>query len=359
MKHAQFDYVNQFHCLAGDCPDTCCKDWQIILDEDALARYRAMPGPLGEQVRAAMVTENGETRFREEGGRCVLLRDDGLCPIQAAYGAEALCRTCYTHPRFTEEYGQTAELTLSLSCPEAARLLLTHEAPLRIETQDDGGPVVPNELDPELYPALLAARQAFFRLAQDRSRPIEDRLALILLLARRVQRLLDEGRDELVPVLARRFLGKRYQDRSLVRLARLRSRNGRFFPCWMVLNNMEHLTRRFEAMLDAAVSQETPPASFRDAFFVQYENLTVYFLFRYALKAVNDRQYLARVEQCVFHLLCLRELSADAATVQELTEVVSLYSKEVEHSAENQALLLKLFRRGTLRWQYLASILDL
>ena len=170
MKHAQFDYVNQFHCLAGDCPDTCCKDWQIILDEDALARYRAMPGPLGEQVRAALVTENGETRFREEGGRCVLLRDDGLCPIQAAYGAEALCRTCYTHPRFTEEYGQTAELTLSLSCPEAARLLLTHEAPLRIETQDDGGPVVPNELDPELYPALLAARQAFFRLAQDRQR---------------------------------------------------------------------------------------------------------------------------------------------------------------------------------------------
>lgn len=138
MKHAQFDYVNQFHCLAGDCPDTCCKDWQIILDEDALARYRAMPGPLGEQVRAALVTENGETRFREEGGRCVLLRDDGLCPIQAAYGAEALCRTCYTHPRFTEEYGQTAELTLSLSCPEAARLLLTHEAPLRIETQDAG-----------------------------------------------------------------------------------------------------------------------------------------------------------------------------------------------------------------------------
>lgn len=44
--------------------------------------------------------------------------------------------------------------------------------------------------------------------------------------------------------------------------------------------------------------------------------------------------------------------------MQELTEVVSLYSKEVEHSAENQALLLKLFRRGTLRWQYLALILD-
>ena len=125
MKYVQFDYVNKFSCLAGKCPDTCCKDWQIILDEDAIARYASLPGELGEQVRAAMLTENGETRFRERGGNCVLLRDDGLCPLQAAYGAEMLCRTCFTHPRFTEEYGQTAELTLSLSCPEAARLLLT------------------------------------------------------------------------------------------------------------------------------------------------------------------------------------------------------------------------------------------
>ena len=160
MKYVQFDYVNKFSCLAGKCPDTCCKDWQIILDEDAIARYASLPGELGEQVRAAMLTENGETRFRERGGNCVLLRDDGLCPLQAAYGAEMLCRTCFTHPRFTEEYGQTAELTLSASCPEAARLLLEHDAPLTLTETDDGGPVIPNELDPALYPALLAARTA-------------------------------------------------------------------------------------------------------------------------------------------------------------------------------------------------------
>ena len=182
MKHVQFDYVNSFSCLAGACPNTCCKDWQIILDCDAIARYASLPGELGEQVQAAMVTENGETRFREQDGKCVLLRKDGLCPLQAAYGAEMLCRTCFTHPRFTEEYGQTAELTLSASCPEAARLLLEHDAPLTLTETDDGGPVVPNDLDPELYPALFAARAASIRLAQDRTRPIADRLALILLL---------------------------------------------------------------------------------------------------------------------------------------------------------------------------------
>lgn len=358
MKHTQFDYVNHFQCLAGDCPDTCCKDWQIVLDADAIARYNALPGALGEAARAAMVTENGETRLREENGRCVLLREDGLCPLQAEYGADMLCRTCYTHPRFIEEYGQTAELTLSLSCPAAAKLLLTHEAPLHLVQTDDGGPVVPNELDAARYLALLPARAAMMRLAQDRTRPFEDRLALVLLLARRVQRLLDEERAELVPVLCRRFSARRYQDRSLVRLQRLRARQGRFFPCWMVLNNMEHLTKKFESMLDAAVADGARPYPFRAEFAVQYENLLVYFLFRYALKAVNDGQLLPRVESCAFHLLCLRELTGRCASLEDFCAAASLYSKEVEHSADNLALLLKLFRRRTLTWQYLESILD-
>ena len=75
MKYVQFDYVNKFSCLAGKCPDTCCKDWQIILDEDAIARYASLPGELGEQVRAAMLTENGET-LDEAQRRVMLFRAD-------------------------------------------------------------------------------------------------------------------------------------------------------------------------------------------------------------------------------------------------------------------------------------------
>ena len=53
MKQVSLDYTEGFSCLAGSCPDTCCKDWEIILDEDAISRYQKMPGVLGEQVRAA------------------------------------------------------------------------------------------------------------------------------------------------------------------------------------------------------------------------------------------------------------------------------------------------------------------
>lgn len=33
MKQVSLDYTEGFSCLAGSCPDTCCKDWEIILDE--------------------------------------------------------------------------------------------------------------------------------------------------------------------------------------------------------------------------------------------------------------------------------------------------------------------------------------
>ena len=30
MKQVSLDYTEGFSCLAGSCPDTCCKDWEII-----------------------------------------------------------------------------------------------------------------------------------------------------------------------------------------------------------------------------------------------------------------------------------------------------------------------------------------
>ena len=44
------DYYTDFHCLGGACPDTCCRDWSVVPDEDALADYAAAPAPLGERI---------------------------------------------------------------------------------------------------------------------------------------------------------------------------------------------------------------------------------------------------------------------------------------------------------------------
>ena len=126
----------------------------------------------------------------------------------------------------------------------------------------------------------------------------------------------------------------------------------------MVLRNMEHLTAEFPRLLDR-VNHAEPPDDFDVRFPAQAENLLVYFLFRYVLKAVNDGQLLPRVESCLFHVVALRYLcgAADARTLEALQPVVSLYCKEVEHSEENLRLLQRVFEHGTISARYLYTVL--
>lgn len=354
------DYYPAFTCLAGACPDTCCKDWQIILDEDAIARYAALDTPLGRKIMASLITEDGETRFAFSGGHCALLQPDGLCPIQAALGEAALCNTCHSHPRFLEEYGASRELSLAVSCPAAAELLLRRDSPLLFVTETTPEPVTDcNELEPDLYFALLSARRRAISLVQEDTLPLSDRLVLLLQFSKRLQMLLDTHRERLTDSLCSEFSEPALLRRHLLRGRRLQSADPPFYPFWAVLNNMEHLTDRYVRLLDSVLTAEPSPFP-PEAFARQQENLMVYFLFRYFLKAVNDRQLLPRVESCVFHLLCIRRLFS-ATGVDDLDtfiRTVSLYSKEVEHSAENLALLQRLFARSTLPLSCLIASLD-
>ncbi len=38
------DYYNEFSCIAGDCPDTCCAGWQIVIDEKSQKKYKNIRG---------------------------------------------------------------------------------------------------------------------------------------------------------------------------------------------------------------------------------------------------------------------------------------------------------------------------
>ena len=149
-------------------------------------------GALGERLKNGFVEQDGDICFRLENGKCTFLTEDGLCELQKTFGEKGLCRICASHPRFLEEYGATQEITLSISCPEAARLLLCRQEPIRFLTRETDEAVdTPNALDPELYFTLRSVRETVLRLVQDRSRPIRDRLSLALLLCQKVQKRID------------------------------------------------------------------------------------------------------------------------------------------------------------------------
>ena len=72
------DYFDQFRCIAGACPDSCCKEWDVQVDEASAALYRSLPGDLGDRLREVLSTEDGETVMTIIDGRCPMWRADGL-----------------------------------------------------------------------------------------------------------------------------------------------------------------------------------------------------------------------------------------------------------------------------------------
>lgn len=133
------DYYEKFHCLAEKCPDTCCKDWEVDVDEDTFYYYRVQEGALGEKLNR-LLREEGEAKYipLAADGRCPFLREDRLCEICAALGEEGLSQTCQEYPRYYMGIGDYEQIDLSLSCMEVGRLLFTGQGPIRYRKSEDG-----------------------------------------------------------------------------------------------------------------------------------------------------------------------------------------------------------------------------
>ena len=40
MEYVYPDYYRQFTCIGGECPDTCCAGWEIVIDDKTLEKYK-------------------------------------------------------------------------------------------------------------------------------------------------------------------------------------------------------------------------------------------------------------------------------------------------------------------------------
>lgn len=318
------DYYEQFRCLAGACPHTCCEKWEVVIDEETARLYAAVPGPLGEKLRAAMETDaEGDVCFPLSGGRCPFLDRENLCEIHRQLGPEATSVTCRSHPRFIEDYGPFREVTLCASCPAALALLLGADAPLTFRETETAEPEEPG--DPWLT-GLVPLRDRMLRELADRVRPLSERLEGILLLALEAQGLLEEDRAAELAALAETWEAPR---------AALPEGPGIFHRALEVLSGLEALDGDWRDLLRRAEAAEAVPVPE-----APLERVGAYFLFRYPLKAVNDGDLLGRVQLCVLMVLLARRLAA----VCGLSEAVRRLSSEIEHSEEN----LEALRQASL-----------
>mgnify|MGYP001167153540 CR=1 FL=1 len=100
-------------------------------------------------------TNHGAFRQKKEK-RCFFLNENNLCNLYSNLGESALCKTCKNYPRHIEEFEGLREISLSLSCPEAARILLSQKEKVHFVTiEKEAAEETYDDFDYFLFTALM------------------------------------------------------------------------------------------------------------------------------------------------------------------------------------------------------------
>lgn len=310
MKVCKPKYYDLFSCIAGGCPDSCCKGWAVDVDSAAAAFYRALPGSLGDRLRSVLCDGEDGAYMQIENGRCPMWRDDGLCRIQAELDHDALCQVCRTFPRLRHDYGDFVELGLELSCPEAARLILT--GPCEVVSQEIPGGE-DRDYDTEAMTVLLRSRREILDFLERDDFSVPQQLAILLLYAHGVQAELDGGEEAVLRPAEDLCEATRYATGGS-------------------LNRLLDFFRDLEVLDPAWPDRFAQPAP--GPWVVQYRALARYFIMRYWLQAVSDYDLISRAKLTVSACIVIHALGGD------LIQTAQAFSKEIENDPNNVEAIL-------------------
>lgn len=311
MIYSYPDYYKKFRCIADKCPDTCCSDWQIVIDDESLEKYRNYAGEYRQTLHRNIQWEEGVFGHNRKG-KCAFLRDDGLCDMYKHMGKDSLCTTCREYPRHTEEFENIREISLSLSCPEVARILMQKTEPVTFVCEEDDEEEVFEDYDYFLFSNLEDIREEILKITQNREESLKARIRKVLQIGASAQRHYEEG--DLIDwddVLVESEVLLFDQGESGF------TENKKRFLSWWGNSSLPSLE-------------------------IVLEQIVVYFISIYLLGAVYDGNILGKIDSAVGHvtviflLLLARWIKcSEKLEMADLIELVYRYSREIEHSDEN------------------------
>ena len=311
MKIYTPEYYRHFRCIASACPDSCCKEWEVDVDDASAGFYRKLGGDLGDRLRQVLKDTDKGTVMMIEDGRCPMWRQDGLCRIQAELDHDALCQTCRDFPRLRHDFGDFMELGLELSCPEAARLILSLPHNFTISELEDGDDP---EYDTEIMEILQKSRETILTFLDSTSLAPNLALAVLLFYSHEVQSWIDGGEAAILDAESCLLLAKQY------------AATGNWELLFTFFQNLEILTPNWLARL----STPSPETQWHHGFFA----LIRYFIGRYWLQAVSDYDLICRVKFLIVACLVICRLGGD------FTETAQVFSKEIENDPDNLEAIL-------------------
>lgn len=333
-------YYKKFSCIADKCPDTCCAGWEIVIDGESLEKYGNLNGKYAEKIRSLIsVDSDGDSIFTPSGNRCPFLLDSGLCEMYIELGHGLLCRTCRLFPRHVTYFGARKETGISLSCPEAARLIMENPDPITFETEEIHADIMPTSIDPMLYFTLIETRKTAINILQNRKFSIEKRITAFLELCSEIQPFIRKNK----PSEANGIFKKNFFDIDYV----IGAHSGKKRTLAKYFNDfksLEMLDKSWKSELEKA---EKASLSKPDGFEWEYEHLMIYFVFRYLMTAVFDGDLLSKAKFAAVSFIIIRRLQAECINDKSSrVSVMQKYSKEIEHSQLNMDKLLSAIKKS-------------
>lgn len=139
-----------FKCIGPACSDSCCVGWEVEVDQATYKAYQTLSdqasgnqtiSPLAARFNAEVMANPACTDANVDfalmrltpNKRCPFLASTEWCDIQSAHGEALLSVTCHLFPRTYQRIDGVLEQSMTLSCPEVARLVLGAQGPLVIE----------------------------------------------------------------------------------------------------------------------------------------------------------------------------------------------------------------------------------
>ena len=377
MEYIIPHYFDRFRCTAAECEDTCCAGWAIMIDEESLDNYKSMDGPIGNRLRNSIDWEQGS--FFQYDKRCAFLNDDNLCDLHLEAGERMLCKTCRDYPRHMEEYEGLREGSLSLSCIEAAKIILGCKEPIQfLRFEDEIEDEEYEDFDYLLFTKLMDAREKMISLLQKRDLDIVVRIGLCLELAQKMQDALEKDELFLTDEWLESFgtidhvleFQKKIDNNDMGRNEYCQSVR-KMFRLWgqleVLKDDWPEYIKKAERQLfgDGQSGFEQKSNVFHKTYglksvnteiwSVWLEQLMIYFLFTYFCGAVYDDNIVGKMKIAVVASFMIQELAIakwsendENMTFDLFVDIAHKVSREMEHSDINLLRLEKLFDKNAL-----------
>lgn len=296
MKIFAPKYYNDFKCVASKCKHTCCAQWEMPVDEEAIEKYKNLDKENSAWV-ISKIEGNGEPRFCcDENKRCAFLRDDGLCEMIIRLGEGALCSVCREHPRFYNLLSDRYEMGIGLCCEEAVKVALYAENDEMVEVGEDDEPSV---LADEIEETILSFRAKVFEILNDSG-----------------------------------DLGEKIE--TIEKLFSVPQKAKRVGDMLSVYCKMEELEEGFH---DLVRTLETD-GEIKSEYGVMLTRLLKYFVYRHTTLSESEYDFAVRLGFCTLSVRIVDALSRGKSET-DFMEMVRRYCAEIEYSEGNTVSLLE------------------